>query len=383
MTPLRLTSWFRKRMLVLAAFAMGTAWVTVTAGYHVQERREAVALCRGDAEHIASLIAEAIQQRPQLWRYDSAKLADRVADTWPGQKPVVRLRDARGAAVDLGAAEALPSRALWGRADVIVGGEVQARVWVGTDSAPLWWRTIALAVVSAAVAALLGILLYLLPVRAVRDAERRIDSLMKQLAVSWREEERGRIARELHDGAGQALTAARLHLVALKRNASPELGEHVASITSLLDEALEEVRRSTAALMPPALGDLGLRGAIERHCEAFGGATGLTILCEIGDEVPTAGSHIETACYRIVQEALTNIARHARAQRATVRLSARDDALHLSVEDDGSGMQTGATTDGVGLSSIRARAEGLGGEVAIHSSSSGTRLEVILPLPPG
>lgn len=383
MTPLRLTSWFRKRMLVLAAFAMGSAWVTVTAGYLVQERREAVALCRGDAEHVAALVAEAIQQRPQLWRYDSAKLADRISDTWLGHRPLVALRDARGTAVELGPSDPLPARVLWGKADVIVGGEVRARVWVGTDAAPLWWRTIALALGSAVVAALLGVLLFLLPVRAVSEAERRIDSLMKQLAVSWREEERGRIARELHDGAGQALTAARLHLVALKRSADPSLGEHVASITTLLDEALEEVRRSTAALMPPALADLGLRGAIERHCEAFAGATGLVIDCRIDDDIPAAGSHIETACYRIVQEALTNIARHARAQHATVRLSARDDALKLCVEDDGSGMQSSAASDGVGLSSIRGRAEGLGGEVAILSSASGTRLEVVLPLPPG
>ncbi|HQP35345.1 MAG TPA: sensor histidine kinase [Polyangiaceae bacterium] len=383
MTPLRLTTWFRKRMLIVVVLAMGTAWVTLTAGSYAQAHRESVLLCRGEAAHIGGMVAEAIRQRPLLWRYDSAKLADRILELSAAERSSIVVRDSLHAPVVTVGPPLTPTRAIWGRSDVLVGGEVKARVWVGQDAAPLRWRSLAVASISALVAFLLGALLFFLPVRTIRIGERRIASLLSQLAVSWREEERLRIANELHDGAGQALTAARLHLSALKRHATPEVAERLLPITTHIDEAIEEVRRSTCALVPPALADLGLRGAIERHCEAFAGASGLAISCDIDPSIPSAGSHVETACYRIVQEALTNVARHAQADRVSVRLELSEDALHLCVEDDGTGMATReASTEGVGLASIRARAESLGGELSIHSSSAGTRLDVVLPLPP-
>src|SRR5262249_22760984 len=161
------------------------------------------------------------------------------------------------------------------------------------------------------------------------------------------EDDRRRIARDLHDGAGQALTAARLRLLALAKSGDEAA---IAAIAAHLDEALDEIRRSTAALLPPALAELGLPGAVERHCKNFGEAAGLAVECQLSS-VPPLPTPIEVACYRIIQEALSNTARHAGATRAWVRLDAAGGQLRLQVRDDGVGLDRDA-----GLDSIRERA---------------------------
>jgi signal transduction histidine kinase len=383
MIPFRMTPWFRRRMAALVAACALAAWATVTAGYHVQKRREIVSACRADARRVAGEVAEMALQRPVLWRYDGPKIADRLAEG-VHRLEAVAIRDARGAEVGLGAATP-PARArgmLWGAADAHVAGAVVARVWVGAGTAALWRNSAVLAALSALVVALLAASLYWVPVRTVETAERRIASLTRQLALTLREQERGRIARELHDGAGQAITAARLNLMALRRGREGAVDDKtLRSTAALLDEALEEVRRSTAALMPPALAELGLRGALLRHCESFGQATGLAIQCEIDSEVPPADEQIETACYRIAQEALTNIARHSNAREVIVELRCAGDQLRLTVADDGKGIGALEPAEGAGLQGMRDRVDALGGAVSIGARRpTGTRLDVVLPV---
>ncbi|MBI5533274.1 MAG: sensor histidine kinase [Deltaproteobacteria bacterium] len=382
MTPLRLTSWFRRRMLVLVVISAALAWLTITVGYHVQERREMVTLCRADATRVAAILAETIQQRPRLWRYDAPKFADRLGGEWLRAPAVLVVHDERGARVEVGPlGKSVPSSVLWGRAEVRIGPVVHARVWVGADARPLWNRTLVVALLAALAEGLLAFLLYLLPVRAIRTAEQRIAGLMTQLSLNLREEERSRIARDLHDGAGQALTAARLNLMALQRApAGADLQQRIEPVVALVDEALDEVRRSTAALMPPAIADLGLHGAIERHCEAFASASGLEIAFEVQAPLPEPDSHVQTTCYRIIQEALTNIARHASAQHARVHLAARERTLLLTVTDDGAGIDGDVSASaGTGLRSIQTRAALLGGSARIFRAEKGTCLEVELP----
>jgi signal transduction histidine kinase len=149
------------------------------------------------------------------------------------------------------------------------------------------------------------------------------------------------------------------------------------------------VRRSTAVLMPPALVELGLRGALVRHCEAVAQATGLEVSFEAPDPMPAVAAHVETACYRVVQEALTNVARHAGAKRAWVsvsldRLPPRDGlegepALRFEVRDDGRGLASGAPR-GSGLESIAERARLLGGEASFADAGPGLRVRVTVPL---
>jgi signal transduction histidine kinase len=339
-------------------------------------------LCRADAAHASSILAETIQQRPRLWRYDAAKFVDRIGADWTRVPAVLVVRDAAGVAVDVGAlGRNLPTRVLWGRSEVRIGPSVAASVWVGADARPLWKRTLIVALVAAIAEGVLGTLLYLLPVGAIRTAEQRIAGLMNQLALTLREEERSRIARDLHDGAGQALTAARLNLMSLQRSSvGSDIHERIGPVVCLVDDALEEVRRSTAALMPPAIADLGLCGAIRRHCEAFASASGLQIEFQPAAELPDSDTHVQTACYRIIQEALTNIARHAGAQHACVKLEAGDAALLLSVTDDGAGIDGSAAAGcGSGLRTIQERAALLQGSARIFQADKGTCLQVVLP----
>lgn len=380
MTPMRLTTWFRRRMgaLVIASGLLG--WLTLTLGYHLKSRSELIALCRSDAGYVAPLVAEVIQRRPQLWRYDGSKLADRLTSLGMGTSTSLIVHDARGVPVDLGGFAAHKGVLMWGHAAVTVGGQRAAEVWVGRDAMPLWRNTAEVALAAAIATILLASMLYLAPVRTVARAERRIVRLMSQLSLAMQEEERARIARDLHDGAGQAITAARLGLLALRKHTADDaMAAQVDGIARVLDGALDEIRWSCGALMPPALGDLGLEGALRRHCEAFAAASGLAIACEFDPSLPSMSAHAQTACYRIAQEALTNCARHAGASHVTLRLHASTDSWTLEVIDDGTGFDPSAAPLGTGLQSIRERARLLGGSFTLQPTKPGTRLMVSFP----
>lgn len=378
MTPLALTSWFRRRMLPLV---IGTSLVGTCASpavYYVRKRHELVTSARAESERVAGILSEVVLQRPKLWRYDTSKIAERLSSDGIGQQGALVVYDAQGARVPL-REEPSSSGWLWGQARVMVGGRHEATVWIGAPTHPLLLGTATLGGASALVSLLLGFLLYLVPMRAIAAAERRISALVGQLSLTLREEERGRIARDLHDGAGQALTAARLHLVALRKAAGSEaMAGRVASVAHHIDDAMEEIRRSTAALQPPALAELGLRGALERHAETVAAAAGIPVSLDL-DLPPMLEAHVETALYRIIQESLTNTARHARASRVDVRLQVADGRLRLTVEDDGRGLDP-QRPRGTGLSSITERARLLGGEASFTDGSPGLRVEVVLPL---
>lgn len=379
MTPLALSSWFRARMLPLVVGAALAGALAPPLVYHVQKRHELVASARADAQRVAVALGDLAQQQPRLWRYDTAKLAERLASEGLGRDGRIVVRDAHGVDLPIGAGPPVPV-GLWGQAEVVVAGRTEARVWVGVPSRALASGTLALGLLSSVGAVLLGALLYLLPARVLAAAERRIEALMGQLTLSLREEERGRIARDLHDGAGQALTAARLHLVALRKvTAGGPLAPRVEATAQHIDEALDEIRRSTAALRPPALAELGLQGALERHTQAFAEASGLAVSCSIVAPLPPLEAHVETTLYRIAQEALTNAARHANATRVRVRLARERAALVLTIEDDGQGLENDRP-GGVGLASITERARLLGGEARLEPCSPGLRIRVTLPV---
>lgn len=413
MIPFDLTRWFRRRMLPLVAFVGVVVFVAAPLAYFLNKRHELWQEARAEATRAALVLHAEIDQRPQLWRYNAPKLLERLAaeGLLGGRLLVIRTSD--GEAVPLESVAA-PRRPIWGRADVLIGDARAASVWVALDAAPLVRATAGLAVAFAGLALILCAILYLMPMRAIATAQRRIQALLGELALTLQEEDRRRIARDLHDGAGQALTAARLRLLALARGTraqraepaaaptadpsgeSADPGGHakpaakpendrgkgeaaLADISQLLDEAIEEVRRSVYTLAPPALGELGLGGALQRHCEAFAGATGLSVLCEIED-LPSLRPGVETACYRIVQEALTNTARHANARRAWVQLRIETGTLCLSVYDDGQA-PAAAPREGIGLLGIRERARLLGGNADITvAPDHGLRIEVRLPL---
>ena len=204
----------------------------------------------------------------------------------------------------------------------------------------------------------------------------------RERLVTAREEERRRLRRDLHDGLGPQLAAQTLK-VGSARSLYPRDPAAADTLLSELEGDLEvilsDVRRLVYNLRPPALDELGLIGAIREAATQYG-TNGLKFSIDTPELLPALPAAVEVAAYRIVQEALTNVVRHARARNCAVRLLI-DDELRLEVSDDGAGLPVNRTA-GVGLSSMHERAAELGGEWSVEASpTGGTRVLARLPLP--
>jgi signal transduction histidine kinase len=219
-------------------------------------------------------------------------------------------------------------------------------------------------------------------VRAVRltaDLQRSRERL-----VAAREEERRRLRRDLHDGLGAQLAGLNVQAGTLRRLIPRDPAAADELVVELRDElraAIADIRRLVYDLRPPALDDLGLVEALRRLAERYGSeGEQLRVMVEASEDLPNLPAAVEVAVYRIAQEALTNVARHARARTCVVRLVVNEDVA-LDIVDDGVGIpaERGA---GVGLSSMRERAAELGGSCIVESApEGGTRVLVRLPLP--
>ena len=207
----------------------------------------------------------------------------------------------------------------------------------------------------------------------------------RELLVTAREEERRRLRRDLHDGLGPRLAAQSFKVGSARMLYDRDPGTADALLSELesdIEATLSEIRRLVYDLRPPALDELGLVGAIrdaaERHSSPP--ANGLDISVHAPDRLPPLSAAVEVASYRIVQEALANVTHHAGATSCVVHLAVAD-VLQIEVSDDGIGIPQGHRS-GVGLHSMRERAEELGGSCVVgRSASGGTRVLARLPLP--
>jgi signal transduction histidine kinase len=205
-----------------------------------------------------------------------------------------------------------------------------------------------------------------------------------------REEERTRIARELHDELGQALTALRFDLGWLrgKCGANASLGataaERVAAALGVVEQSIVSLRRISEDLRPAMLDSLGLAAAVEHHVTQFAQRNGLPCRLQMNREEFELDGNLATAVFRIVQEALTNVARHAEASEVLIRIDQEATppaGIRLTVEDDGRGFDTTGRTSRFGLLGMRERIAMLGGTLAIESQPDrGTRIVAWLPL---
>ena len=204
----------------------------------------------------------------------------------------------------------------------------------------------------------------------------------------WRvqEDERRRLARELHDGVGQNLTAIKHRLAAVAAALPPvdaaTRGALDAAI-ALCTDTLEDTRHLSRLLRPPVLDDLGLEAALRWLARSQGEASGLDIAVDIAT-LPPLDSDLQTLLFRVAQEALNNIARHAQASSVLVRVSTRGGLLQLQVADDGRGCEPEAAlrSGGSGLGGMRERLRLYDGQLEIHSTpGEGTRLRAVVPLP--
>jgi signal transduction histidine kinase len=211
--------------------------------------------------------------------------------------------------------------------------------------------------------------------RVTRDALRRV--------VEAQELERRRLARELHDETGQALTSILLGLKTLEETLEGDDSRAAAThVRELVVATLQDVRRLAVELRPKALDDFGLVPALERLIQTFAEQTGIDVDLEAALPEDRLPPEVETALYRIVQESLTNVVKHARARNVSILLTRRGEGVAAVIEDDGRGFDPAGVQDGgFGLVGMRERIALLGGRLDVESSTrGGTTLAIEVPL---
>ena len=220
----------------------------------------------------------------------------------------------------------------------------------------------------------------------VRTGRERSQRLARQL-LQAQELERRRLARELHDEIGQALTAVKLNLEALERQLRGKHSKALVESLAIVDTALQQVRGMSLDLRPAILDDLGLAAALRWYVDRQAQRAGISM--EFINESPGARSSVllETTCFRVAQEALTNVLRHAKAKRVSVRIRQEPDALNLYIEDDGIGFDTEQAHlraiggGSLGLLNMQERVILAGGRLDVTSTpGGGTAVRVCLPL---
>jgi two-component system sensor histidine kinase UhpB len=210
------------------------------------------------------------------------------------------------------------------------------------------------------------------------ERERR-ESARQALMVQ--EGERQRVARELHDEVGQTLTGMMLQIESLAGKVPGELRDELDELRETTRMGAEDVRRIARRLRPEALAELGLHSALGALTTAFSQQAGVHVERRL-EPVPGLTAEQELVVYRVAQEALTNIARHARATKAEVSLTKRDGAVILTVRDDGRGLPAGASTSTNGIRGMRERAMLIGARIAIGpAGGGGTEIALHLPTP--
>jgi signal transduction histidine kinase len=207
--------------------------------------------------------------------------------------------------------------------------------------------------------------------------------------IATQDEERRRIARELHDGLGQDLTVAKIMLGGIYREKhSAESAQHaIADVIRLMDGILQQIRSVSYLLHPPLLDEIGLRSALGWYLDGLSKRGDIAITMEIHPhDFPRLAPELETSIFRIIQEALTNVFRHSRASKAYVTLERREGELAATVRDDGLGVPDEIVefrddSVGVGLRGMKQRIKELGGELVLRNMHPGTLVEAVIPTP--
>lgn len=221
-----------------------------------------------------------------------------------------------------------------------------------------------------------------------KHSQAALQNFSRQLMAA-QEADRQRISRELHDQIGQVLTAVRINMEAVQRALdTPEVSSHIEDSIIIIDEALTQVRNMSLDLRPLHLDDFGLSSALGWYVDRYTKRSGQKT--QFFDELPAGQPRLrrdlETACFRIAQEALTNVARHARASSVQVKLTQSNGVLLLTIEDDGAGFDVGTLSSAganatLGVRGMEERAEAVGGRIRVESEKGkGTRICAEFPI---
>lgn len=221
-------------------------------------------------------------------------------------------------------------------------------------------------------------------ITARKEAEAAVHKLSGRL-LTLQDEERRRLARELRDSTAQLLVGLGINLSVVNESAAP-LGpraeQALAESRGLADRCLREIRTVSYLLYPPELDGLGLQCALVSYVDGFSQRSGVQVDLTVSPDLGRLPQDAETAVFRIAQEALSNVHRHSASATASVRLLRGPSGVTLEVADRGRGMR-GGTTPGVGISSMRERAQQLGGWLEILSPNGGTTVRALIPVPGG
>jgi len=419
-----------RRTIVAATLAAVLLALVAPLTLYVQTRRELTNRADHHADRMAGLVRAVVLELPELWPYATPKLA-RHLQLLTGDPEIARVVviDDQGRRVDIPPPAEIPSRAVvWADAPVYRGDQVVAHVWVALDTRSHVARVILVALMSLVLAVFLSTILYGLPLRVVGGAAEHIDDLLEMLegarkeletlneelearverrsaeleeafqalrksdrqlktvaarAAEATEQERIRVARELHDGAGQILTGIRLSLQVL-RSAVDKQGaavDRIALTEGLVDQAIDEVRDIAMGLRQAALDRLGLVEAIGELCDGVKSSSGLDARFStrgVPEELPAA---VETALYRLVQECVNNTLKYADASSVSIELDLEGDQLRVRIEDDGVGFDVDSARRGMGLRNMSERVALLSGRLDIESElGQGTIVLAEVPL---
>jgi len=227
------------------------------------------------------------------------------------------------------------------------------------------------------------------------ELEKKVDQRTAELRrlssrlMTLQDEERRRVAREIHDGLGQELAAAKMILDGiLGRDSSPTITQAANEASLLVDRAIQQVRTISHLLHPPLLDEVGLVSALRWYLEGLSDRSGIEISLEVDPpDLARLKPELETTIFRIIQEALTNMFRHSGAQHACVSLSEKEDQIVVTVRDDGKGIedqviQLRPESVGVGIGGMRQRVTELGGSLRLANAHPGTLVEVVIPSTP-
>ena len=214
---------------------------------------------------------------------------------------------------------------------------------------------------------------------------------LSQRLLKVQDEERRRLARNLHDTTGQTLTALKISASLLQEDCKqyPSVLRAVSEVVALADQAINEIRTMSYLLHPPLLEEVGFRCAAEWYVEGFSKRSGIDVTFAFGGEPQRLPISVETALFRILQESLTNVHRHSKAKQATVSYLHQSESAILEIQDFGCGIAAERLTGfseangetGVGLAGMRERLNELKGRLELESDGHGTTVRAIVPLP--
>jgi PAS domain S-box-containing protein len=227
---------------------------------------------------------------------------------------------------------------------------------------------------------------------SAEQLERLVDARTTELRrlstrlMTMQDEERRRIAREIHDGLGQELAAAKMIMDGiLAKDASPAMRQSAVEASHLVDRAIQQVRTISHLLHPPLLDEVGLISALRWFLEGLSDRSGIKLQLEVDPpNLSRLKSEMETAIFRIIQEALTNMFRHSGARHGKISVSQKNGSIFVTVSDDGRGIDQEVTqlrpeSIGVGIGGMRQRVNELGGTLRLANAHPGTVVEVVIP----